>query len=105
MNIAKLHYIDDPDKVPEATEILEIILNTRFGEYTAEVTWNNNELLYVRRYIHLYGEFPPEDYPDYHAVNKLVAKADRNKAVLKKECHWSSLYIIILPVAPKTDQA
>jgi len=62
----------------------DIKLNTGFGTYSAEVTWTNNELHYVRQYFNEGGKFSPEDYSDYHSFNKMVSKADRNKAIFKK---------------------
>jgi hypothetical protein len=58
--------------------------NTTFGSYDAEVTRNNNEMLYVRTFANEGGEFPPEKYEAYHAFIKQISKADKSKVVLLK---------------------
>jgi hypothetical protein len=67
------------ENIPEAVNV-----STLFGNYHSKAAIRNNELLYVRNVNREDIEFPPADYPAYHAFIRQISKADKTKVVLKK---------------------
>jgi len=69
-----------PVNLPDSLHITTI-----FGNYLAKSSLINGELLYVRQFSSKAGEFLPEQYAAYHAFNRQISKADKNKAVITNQ--------------------
>ncbi|MEO0902384.1 MAG: DUF3857 domain-containing protein, partial [Bacteroidota bacterium] len=68
---------DLPSKVTE---------KTKFGTYEMElVKQDMNTLLYSRKLLVLKGDYPKEEYKNYRAFRRLVAKNDNLKLLLTKQ--------------------
>jgi len=68
-----------PEALPPDTE-----LNTPFGRYKATILSDSTRWIYIRRFEREKTGFPVEDYPEFRNFINSVAKADRQKAILKE---------------------
>ncbi len=66
--------------IPEMEEI-----NNKYGKYKAEITKNNNELVYIRELEINSGIFPAAEYADYINFFKTIRKNDGCIVVLKEK--------------------
>ncbi|AYB30585.1 DUF3857 domain-containing transglutaminase family protein [Chryseolinea soli] len=58
-----------------------ILLKSRFGEYEATFTLDQNDLIYIRRFKLQRGEYPSESYSELIDFYKGLNKADNTKLV------------------------
>lgn len=66
------------EALPPETE-----LNTPYGHYKATILSDSTRWIYIRRFEREKTGFPVEDYPEFRDFINSVAKADRQKAILK----------------------
>jgi hypothetical protein len=62
----------------------DIIIDTKFGKYSASVKVIGNKLLYYRKYQQANGDFPATDYADLVAYFDKIYRSDHAKVVLIK---------------------
>jgi hypothetical protein len=58
-----------------------VTIKSRFGEYDANYTLDQNDLIYIRRFKMDKGTFPPESYTELIDFYKSLNKADNTKLV------------------------
>ncbi|HMP91702.1 MAG TPA: hypothetical protein PKD90_02455, partial [Phnomibacter sp.] len=68
-----------PEAMPKVATI-----ESRFGRYKSEASFNNGKLVYVREMQRFEGRYPPEAYNELVAFLDAVNKADRARVVLVK---------------------
>jgi hypothetical protein len=68
-----------PESIPA-----DIVIDTKFGKYSASVKVIGNKLLYYRKYQQANGDFPATDYADLVAYFDKIYRSDHAKAVLIK---------------------
>ena len=59
----------------------DVRINTRFGEYEAHFTLDQDNLVYIRKVTMHKGEFPPESYGELIEFYRSINKADNTKMV------------------------
>ena len=65
-----------PEYMPPAVK-----LKSRFGEYEANFTLDQDNLIYIRKIKMNKGEFPPESYTELIEFYRNLNKADNTKMV------------------------
>ncbi|GAB3499268.1 hypothetical protein GCM10027341_22230 [Spirosoma knui] len=60
-------------------------IDSKFGQYTAQVTVAGDRVTYIRRVIMHQGRFPASAYSEWFDFRKKVAKADRAQMVFVKK--------------------
>ena len=72
-----------PESIPQ-----DVVIESKFGKYSASVIVKGETIYYYRSYAHYSGRFPSTDYHELVKFYDGIYKADRNKLVLvKKENH------------------
>jgi Domain of Unknown Function with PDB structure (DUF3857)/Transglutaminase-like superfamily len=62
----------------------DVVIESKFGNYTSKVKLTGTTLLYYRNIVQYSGKFPAADYTDFVKFYEAVYKADRSKVVLVK---------------------
>lgn len=74
-----------PDGYAPEFALAPLLLDTKFGNYSARADISGNRVSYVRRLRMHRGSYPAEAYTEYADFRKKVAKADRAQLVLIKK--------------------
>jgi hypothetical protein len=69
-----------PETLPQ-----DVVIDTRFGKYTASVKMMPDRIVYYRRYEEARGRFPPADYQELVKFYERLYKADHSRIVLVKK--------------------
>jgi hypothetical protein len=76
-------------RVPSGYEIESmpkaVKMQTKFGNYTNEYTFDNDMITYIRTVQQNNGRYPSSDYADLANFYQTIHKSDRMKIVLKKK--------------------
>jgi hypothetical protein len=67
------------DFVPE-----DILIRSKYGEYTAEFDGMGDYLIYKRNFKFYYGKYNSDEYDNFREFLKRISKADSKKFVIKK---------------------
>lgn len=63
----------------------KVNLDTRFGRYSSQCTFEGNRLTFIRKRECYQGEYPPAAYPELADYYNAITQADKAKVVLVKE--------------------
>lgn len=65
------------DQIPE-----KVSISTKFGEYSNEVKYINNELIYIRTFRLFKGDYPLTDYDQFMSFFEKILVSDESKIAL-----------------------
>ena len=74
-----------PDGYTPENSLKPVVIETRFGRYTADVTVEGDRIRYIRSCELKAGRYPAKDYPALEEFLNTIYKTDRNRVILVKK--------------------